>query len=243
MDNVRKILEKKQGLTSSIKNIFSYHYDQIVRELHAECHGLDNPDKENLSVLEYLLTYMEDDINWPDTDTIEEFIASVTQGESEPPLKDDGMVISIPSKTGKVWLGTAILSTGKYPYTVEYEASSLKHVISTIMNNWASLMSIAGVLPADTKKPPIDEISDMIEQLICILYVSRDIYGWDSTKFYDMVNKVKDGIILNLDPAIKNGGQQSLLTIVVIPDPDDLSTTAYYYQLVDFKRPNNSQRI
>lgn len=55
-----ELLKKYAGISTRIRRIFAYHYDQIQREVQTEISTL-NPE------------YMEESINWPDLDNQETF--------------------------------------------------------------------------------------------------------------------------------------------------------------------------
>jgi hypothetical protein len=63
----KEYLEHFQGTASRMQTIFNYHYDQIQRELEQEL-------KEDKDYMEFIIEYMEESMNWPSCDDLEQFI-------------------------------------------------------------------------------------------------------------------------------------------------------------------------
>lgn len=63
MQTAKELLTQYQGITSRVQTLFSYHYDQILREIEIELQGLP---KNHADILHHaFVLYMEDYINWP----------------------------------------------------------------------------------------------------------------------------------------------------------------------------------
>ena len=63
-----ELLKKYAGISTRIRRIFAYHYDQIQREVQTEISTL-NPEQ----LMDLVVEYMEEPINWPDPDDQETF--------------------------------------------------------------------------------------------------------------------------------------------------------------------------
>lgn len=61
-----ELLKKYAGISTRIRRIFAYHYDQIQREVQTEISTL-NPELQGQS-MDLIVEYMEESINWPDPD-------------------------------------------------------------------------------------------------------------------------------------------------------------------------------
>lgn len=59
-----ELLKKYAGISTRIRRIFAYHYDQIQREVQTEISTL-TPELQG--------QFMEESINWPDPDNQETF--------------------------------------------------------------------------------------------------------------------------------------------------------------------------
>lgn len=63
-----ELLKKYAGISTRIRRIFAYHYDQIQREVQTEISTL-NPELQG-QFMDLVIEYMEESINWPDPYTI-----------------------------------------------------------------------------------------------------------------------------------------------------------------------------
>lgn len=61
-----ELLKKYAGISTRIRRIFAYHYDQIQREVQTEISTL-NPELQG-QFMDLVIEYMEESINWPDPD-------------------------------------------------------------------------------------------------------------------------------------------------------------------------------
>ena len=61
-----ELLKKYAGISTRIRRIFAYHYDQIQREVQTEISTLD--PKSQAQFMDLVIEYMEESINWPDPD-------------------------------------------------------------------------------------------------------------------------------------------------------------------------------
>lgn len=59
-----ELLKKYAGISTRIRRIFAYHYDQIQREVQTEISTL-NPELQG-QFMDLIIEYMEESINWPD---------------------------------------------------------------------------------------------------------------------------------------------------------------------------------
>ena len=66
-----ELLKKYAGISTRIRRIFAYHYDQIQREVQTEISTL-NPELQ-AQFMDLIVEYREESINWPDTDNQETF--------------------------------------------------------------------------------------------------------------------------------------------------------------------------
>lgn len=66
-----ELLKKYAGISTRIRRIFAYHYDQIQREVQTEISTL-NPELQ-AQFMDLIIEYMEESINWPDPDNQETF--------------------------------------------------------------------------------------------------------------------------------------------------------------------------
>lgn len=66
-----ELLKKYAGISTRIRRIFAYHYDQIQREVQTEISTL-NPELQG-QFMDLVIEYMEESINWPDPDDQETF--------------------------------------------------------------------------------------------------------------------------------------------------------------------------
>ena len=70
-----ELLKKYAGISTRIRRIFAYHYDQIQREVQTEISTL-NPELQAQFmdlVIEYMEESIKESINWPDPDDQEAF--------------------------------------------------------------------------------------------------------------------------------------------------------------------------
>lgn len=66
-----ELLKKYAGISTRIRRIFAYHYDQIQREVQTEISTL-TPELQG-QFMDLVIEYMEESINWPDPDDQEAF--------------------------------------------------------------------------------------------------------------------------------------------------------------------------
>lgn len=69
--STRDLLKKYAGISTRIRRIFAYHYDQIQREVQTEISTL--PPELQAQLMDLIVKYMEESINWPDPDDQETF--------------------------------------------------------------------------------------------------------------------------------------------------------------------------
>lgn len=75
LQTTKGLFTKYDGITSRINTLFSYHYDQIQREIEHEIRNLSK--EEQYLIMDHLVEYMEEVMNWPSNGTNEEFINSI----------------------------------------------------------------------------------------------------------------------------------------------------------------------
>lgn len=61
-----ELLKKYAGISTRIRRIFAYHYDQIQREVQTEISTL-NPELQG-QFMDLIIEYMENSMNYPDPD-------------------------------------------------------------------------------------------------------------------------------------------------------------------------------
>ena len=61
-----ELLKKYAGISTRIRRIFAYHYDQIQREIESEVATINKDDAA--TIIDYTTEYMEESMNWPDPD-------------------------------------------------------------------------------------------------------------------------------------------------------------------------------
>nr|UWI04192.1 MAG: hypothetical protein [Bacteriophage sp.] len=61
-----ELLKKYAGISTRIRRIFAYHYDQIQREVQTEISTLTS--ELQAQFMDLIIEYMEESINWPDPD-------------------------------------------------------------------------------------------------------------------------------------------------------------------------------
>lgn len=61
-----ELLKKYAGISTRIRRIFAYHYDQIQREIESEVATINKDDAA--TIIDYITEYMEESMNWPDPD-------------------------------------------------------------------------------------------------------------------------------------------------------------------------------
>lgn len=66
-----ELLKKYAGISTRIRRIFAYHYDQIQREIESEVATINKDDAA--TIIDYTTEYMEESMNWPDPDNQETF--------------------------------------------------------------------------------------------------------------------------------------------------------------------------
>lgn len=66
-----ELLKKYAGISTRIRRIFAYHYDQIQREVQTEISTL-TPELQ-AQFMDLIIEYMKESINWPDPDDQEAF--------------------------------------------------------------------------------------------------------------------------------------------------------------------------
>lgn len=69
--NNKELLRKYAGISTRIRRIFAYHYDQIQREVQTEISTL-NPELQG-QFMDLVIEYMEENLNWPEPDNQETF--------------------------------------------------------------------------------------------------------------------------------------------------------------------------
>lgn len=67
-----ELLKMYAGISTRIRRIFAYHYDQIQREVQTEISTLNPPELQG-QFMDLIIEYMEESINWPDPDDQETF--------------------------------------------------------------------------------------------------------------------------------------------------------------------------
>lgn len=73
-----ELLKKYAGISTRIRRIFAYHYDQIQREVQTEVQNLD--PQTGSYFIDLTTEFMEESMNWPDPDNQEEFNEQLTEG-------------------------------------------------------------------------------------------------------------------------------------------------------------------
>lgn len=76
-----ELLKKYTGISTRIRRIFAYHYDQIQREVQTEISTL-TPELQ-AQFMDLVIEYMEESINWPDPDDQETFEKSFIQDKDQ----------------------------------------------------------------------------------------------------------------------------------------------------------------
>ena len=71
-----ELLKKYAGISTRIRRIFAYHYDQIQREVQTEISTL-NPELQG-QFMDLVVEYMEEIMNWPEPDNQETFEKQIT---------------------------------------------------------------------------------------------------------------------------------------------------------------------
>lgn len=77
--NNQELLNKYAGISSRIRRIFAYHYDQIQREIQAEVANINLEEDAN-DIIDQTTLFMEEFMNWPDPDNQEIFNDQITNG-------------------------------------------------------------------------------------------------------------------------------------------------------------------
>lgn len=67
-----ELLKKYAGISTRIRRIFAYHYDQIQREVQTEISTINPPELQG-PFMDLVVEYMEESLNWPDPDDQETF--------------------------------------------------------------------------------------------------------------------------------------------------------------------------
>lgn len=68
------LLKKYAGISTRIRRIFAYHYDQIQREIESEVATINNINKDDAAtIIDYTTEFMDSSMNWPDPDNQETF--------------------------------------------------------------------------------------------------------------------------------------------------------------------------
>lgn len=81
LQNFKNILEHYEGFTARLRNIFNYHYDQIMREIEVETSHI--PEGDKTCILDMMTEYMEEFMGWPSIDGTKEFIQDLTRTYEE----------------------------------------------------------------------------------------------------------------------------------------------------------------
>lgn len=71
-----ELLKKYAGISTRIRRIFAYHYDQIQREVQTEISTLD--PKSQAQFMDLVIEYIEETMNWPEPDNQETFEKQIT---------------------------------------------------------------------------------------------------------------------------------------------------------------------
>ena len=74
--NNNELLKKYAGISTRIRRIFAYHYDQIQREVQTEISIL-NLELQG-QFMDLIIEYMEETMNWPEPDNQETFEKQIT---------------------------------------------------------------------------------------------------------------------------------------------------------------------
>lgn len=67
-----ELLKNYAGISTRIRRIFAYHYDQIQREVQTEISTLTTPELQ-AQFMDLIVEYMDSSLNWPDPDDQETF--------------------------------------------------------------------------------------------------------------------------------------------------------------------------
>lgn len=83
-----ELLKKYAGISTRIRRIFAYHYDQIQREVQTEISTL-NPELQE-QFMDLVIEYMEESINWPDPD--DQKTPKILYSRQRPSGRDDNPI-------------------------------------------------------------------------------------------------------------------------------------------------------
>lgn len=72
LNKFEDLLNRYDGTTNRFFNIFNYHYDQILREIIQEVSRLPKKEEADL-LIDMLIVHMEEFMNWPSNESIEDF--------------------------------------------------------------------------------------------------------------------------------------------------------------------------
>ena len=67
-------LKSYKGIASRLQTIFSYHYDQIFREIKQEIPAEDQPQ-----IMDSIIEYMEEVLAFPSTESLDAFIRDLSE--------------------------------------------------------------------------------------------------------------------------------------------------------------------
>ena len=67
-------LKSYKGIASRLQTIFSYHYDQIFREIKQEIPAEDQPQ-----IIDSIIEYMEEVLAFPSTESLDAFIRDLSE--------------------------------------------------------------------------------------------------------------------------------------------------------------------
>ena len=87
-----ELLKKYAGISTRIRRIFAYHYDQIQREVQTEISTL-TPELQ-AQFKDLIVEYMEESINWPDPDNQETFEKQLQNNYSDNAMKTIAYIMS-----------------------------------------------------------------------------------------------------------------------------------------------------
>lgn len=75
LNQVRQILEHHEGINSRLNAIFAWYYEKIQQEIEWSVRNL--PQESQTLIIDHLVDYMEESMNWPSFESNEEFLNSI----------------------------------------------------------------------------------------------------------------------------------------------------------------------
>lgn len=75
LKQVRQILEHYSGINSRLNAIFAWYYEKIQQEIEWAVRNL--PQESQTIIIDHLVDFMEESMNWPNAESDEEFLNSI----------------------------------------------------------------------------------------------------------------------------------------------------------------------